>query len=152
MGHMSTTAISRRAALAIDVMTADVIAVTEHETLAGAWELLARGRFHHLPVVRTGRCVGLLDDRLLLRAITPATSTRGRRVGDLLPAPLVEVGPETPVDEVAAALQDAHRDAAVVVDDDGYLLGLITCFDIISLVARPAAPATRGPFHPVPGG
>jgi CBS domain-containing protein len=138
--------------LASDVMTAEVIAVTEQETLAGAWELLARGRFHHLPVVRAGRCVGLLDDRLLLRAVTPATSTRGRKVGDLLPAPLVEVGPDTPVDEVAAALQEAHRDAAVVVDDDGYLVGLITCFDLISLVARPAAPATPGRSHPaLPG-
>jgi cystathionine beta-synthase len=143
---MSPDVIAPPMPLASDVMTSDVIAVTEHETLAGAWELLARGRFHHLPVVRAGRCVGILDDRLLLRTMPPGTGTRGRRVADLLPAPLVEVGPDTPLDEVAAALRDGHRDAAAVVDDDGYLVGLITCFDLISLLARRAGPATPGPF------
>ena len=136
--------------VATDVMTPDVIAVTEQETLAGAWELLARGRFHHLPVVRAGKCVGILDDRLLLHTMPPGTGTRGRRVADLLPAPLVEVGPDTPLDEVAAAMRDGHRDAAAVVDDDGYLVGLITCFDIISTVARPTGPATRGWCPPAP--
>lgn len=133
-------------------MTADVIAVTESETLAGAWELLSRGRFHHLPVVRAGRCVGIIDDRLLLRTVTPGTSTRGRRVGDLLPTALVEVGPETPLHEVAHALTEAHRDAAAVVDDDGYLVGVITCFDLIATLARPAEPATRERSHPDPPG
>lgn len=149
---MSSDAVVRPMPLASDLMTTDVIAVTEHETLAGAWELLARGRFHHLPVVRSGRCVGMLDDRLVLRALTPASGTRGRRVADLLPAPLVEVGPDTPLDEVAAALVAAHRDAAAVVDDDGYLVGVITCFDIIATVARPAEPATRGRFPRAPRG
>jgi cystathionine beta-synthase len=127
---------------ASDVMTGDVVAVGEGETLAAAWELLARGRFHHLPVVRGGRCVGILDDRLLLRTMPPGTRTLGRKVADLLPAPLVEVGPDTPLPEVAAAMQASRCDAAAVADDDGYLLGLITCFDIIATVARPAAHAT----------
>jgi len=130
------------APVAGQVMTADVVAVTEHDSMAAAWELLARGTFHHLPVVRAGRCVGMLDDRLLLRTMPPGTGTRRRKVGDLLPAPLVEVGPDTPIAEVAAAMRDGHRDAAAVVDDDGYLLGVITCFDVISMVARPAAHAT----------
>jgi CBS domain-containing protein len=134
------------AVLAADVMTSDVIAVTEQETVAGAWELLARGRFHHLPVVRGGRCVGILDDRLLLRTMSPGAGTRGRRVADLLPAPLVEVSPATPLEEVAAAMVASHRDAAAVVDDDGYLVGVITCFDVISTVAQRAAPATRERF------
>ena len=129
------------------VMTTDVIAVTEQETLAGAWELLSRGRFHHLPVVRAGKCVGILDDRLLLRTMPPGSRTRGRRVSDLLPAPLIEVGVATPLDEVAAEMGERHLDAATVVDDDGYLVGLITCFDLIAVVARQAEPATPERSH-----
>ena len=120
-----------------DVMTPDPITITDRDTVAAAWELLARGRFHHLPVVRGGRCVGMLDDRALVQAWQPGMLTRVRRqVGDLLRREPVTVRVDRPLTEVAAILQREAVDAVPVVDEHDRLLGVVTSADIVATVAR----------------
>lgn len=120
-----------------DVMTTEVVWLTENDSVAAAWELLARGDFHHLPVVRGGCYVGVLDDRTLLRAWRPGVLTRVRRtIGELL-------GPEVPpgvaasasVAEVARILAERGLDFAAVVDDEGRLLGVVTACDLVRVLA-----------------
>lgn len=45
--------------------------MTPDDSLVAAWELMARGDIHHLPVAVGRRCVSLLDDRVV--ATTLAT-------------------------------------------------------------------------------
>lgn len=121
---------------AAEVMTPDPVSVTETESVAAAWELLARGNFHHLPVVRRGRCVGVLDDRVLLRAWRPGDLGRAhRRVSELLLPTFVTVSPTDPVSEVAATLCNHSIDAAPVIDGTGLMLGLVTASDLVRVLA-----------------
>lgn len=120
-----------------DVMTIEVVTVTETDSVAAAWELLARGDFHHLPVVRSGHYVGVLDDRALLRAWRPGALTRVRHtVGQFLGPAATGVSPSTPVVELARLLVDRGEDVAAVTADDGRLLGIVTASDLVRVLAR----------------
>lgn len=139
-----TTEETGSALTAADVMTPGPVAVTETDTVAAAWELLAAGDFHHLPVVRGDRCVGVLDDRTLLRAWRPGGYGRARRpVGELLGPSCLTVGPSLSIGEVADRLCAARVDAAPVVDESGRLLGLVTAWDLVHVLA--AHPPGTGP-------
>ena len=119
---------------AADVMTTEVVRISEHDSVAAAWELLSRGEFHHLPVVRGRRFVGMLDDRLLIRAMDPGTVTRRRRVAELLPATVVSVPPDLGIVDVARRMGASGRDAVAVVDGDE-LLGVLTSVDLVAVLA-----------------
>ncbi len=44
-----------------DVMTRNVVTIAEDATIDVAMNLMTQGRFRHLPVVREGRCVGIVS-------------------------------------------------------------------------------------------
>ena len=44
-----------------DVMTRNLVTIEEGATIDEAMGLMTRGRFRHLPVVRDGRCVGIVS-------------------------------------------------------------------------------------------
>jgi hypothetical protein len=53
-----------------EIMTADVVTVTPHQSLADAMALMATHRFHHLLVTNAdGKLLGVLSDRDLLSAL-----------------------------------------------------------------------------------
>ena len=64
-----------------DLMTTEVVTLTEDETLAHAQRCMARGRIRHLPVTREGRLVGLITHRDLLAASFSKLPTPVRRNG-----------------------------------------------------------------------
>ena len=131
---LGTVAIERLTAA--DVMTPDPITITDRDTVAAAWELLARGAFHHLPVVHAGRCIGMLDDRTLLQAWQPGMLSRVRRqVVDLLPRRPATVRPDLPLVEVAGVLRRQGVDAVAVMDAHERLVGVVTSADIVAAVA-----------------
>ncbi len=127
--------------IASDIMSTDLVMVSENESIASAWELLARGRFHHLPVLRRGHLVGVLDDQTLVRARTPGTvGTAARKVvGDILPRSFPSVRPDAPFAEIVARLRREGVDALPVVRDDGDFLGMVTATDVIAVLAEALA-------------
>jgi CBS domain-containing protein len=111
---------------AVDVMRRSV-AMGDHETVHAAWELMRRSGLTHVPVVRYGRTVGLLDDPQLLRAIVHGMGGGGAR-----PVATVASGRWLAVDEgdglraVYERLVRAGLPAAVVLDRNRSPLGVIT--------------------------
>ncbi len=69
-----------------------------------------------------------------------------RYVDDLMSRPVETVAPETTVRAAAATLLEHAVGAAVVVDDDGRLAGILTATDVLRLVD-----AGRSPDTPVEG-
>ncbi|NOZ51495.1 MAG: CBS domain-containing protein [Chloroflexi bacterium] len=61
---------------------------------------------------------------------------KGRRVGDVMHQGVVACRPTTPLSTVAAAMNERNISAIVVIDDDGYLQGLVSQTDLVRLKAQ----------------
>jgi CBS domain-containing protein len=52
-----------------DIMSAPAISVTPEDTVHHCMQLMTEGRFRHLPVVKSGRVVGMLSIGDLVKAV-----------------------------------------------------------------------------------
>jgi acetoin utilization protein AcuB len=87
----------------------------------------------HLPVVRGHRCVGMVTEADLLRAITvaPSAPTAGTLCHRCPPT----VPPDAGLPAVAAAILAGGLDAALVVHGCA-LVGIVTSIDVLAAIAE----------------
>jgi CBS domain-containing membrane protein len=122
-------------------MTTDLLAVSERESVAAAWELLARSRHRHLPVLRGQECVGLLDHATLVRATATNHTVNPRQpVGELIQRRPVKARPSEELSIVIERMQRAGADTAVVIDGRDALVGIITATDLLGALVRALQP------------
>jgi CBS domain-containing protein len=129
-----------------DLMSTELVTLTEDETLAHAERCMDRGRIRHLPVVRNGKLVGLVTHRDLLAAsfslFADVDRDEQRRVFATIPVKelmhrdVVTVSPDLLVSEAARILLKNKFGCLPVVADDDTLLGLITEADFLRLTVR----------------
>jgi CBS domain-containing membrane protein len=129
-----------------DLMTTDVVTLTEDETLAHAQRCMARGRIRHLPVVREDHLVGLITHRDLLAAsfsiFAEVEATEQRRVFDTVRVveamhrDVVTVSPDLAVSNAARILLENKYGCLPVVDDTQLLLGIVTEADFLRLTVQ----------------
>ncbi len=146
-----------------DLMSHEVITISEEMSLAAAARLLSRGNVSGAPVVDgAGVCVGVISatDFLVLADRTcpvvagPCTAPMcvcsewqvmdpaelpPDEVRDHMTADPVTVGPDSPVSEVARAMLDAHIHRVIVVDTWRRPVGVVSSTDLIAAVARDEA-------------
>ena len=110
-----------------EIMSRDVIAIRESQSVAEARHLLHARRLLSLPVVDdAGRVRGLISPLDLAR--------EGEEARDIASEPLL-VSADTPVAQLLRALTSGTRREAVVVDQDRMLRGLVTQTDLLAAVA-----------------
>lgn len=122
------------------VMTAHVVAITPDSPLHTALRLMASSKVRHLPVIEGSRCLGLVVETDLVRAVAIG--------GPLLIGPLVRPVPMVPVGgrrSLAARAVLAGDVDAVVVTDGDRLVGIVTVTDLVRSLAtdvhaEPAVP------------
>lgn len=129
-----------------ELMSAEVVTLTEEDTLAHAQRCMALGRIRHLPVVRGRRLVGLVTHRDLLAAsfsvFAEVDTDEQRRVFvavpvvDLMHRDVVTVGPDLPVAQAARVLLDNKFGCLPVVGERGELEGIVTEADFLRLTVR----------------
>ncbi|HWL37994.1 MAG TPA: CBS domain-containing protein [Frankiaceae bacterium] len=124
-----------REPLVSSVMTRLLVTVGPDESVYAAWDLLSRGRIHHLPVVVQGRCVAVVEDRAVAAAIAGPIASGRHRVADVMPSRVHCVLPDTPVRRVAEIMALEETTAVPVVDEHMELLGLVTHRDVVRAVA-----------------
>jgi predicted transcriptional regulator len=124
-----------RTLTASDLMSRMLLTVTPEQHVLLAWELLMSAGVHHLPVVENGRCLAVLDDRLLAREwVVGPLSQSQRRVRELCTGPAPSVSPETPVSRVARLMHLTGADAVTVIKDREFV-GLVTVHDLVAALA-----------------
>jgi len=136
-----------------DVMTSDVATVGPDTELRDVAALLVRKRISGVPVVESGRVVGVVSERDILFKERPSVGMhRGVLAwlmdeGDLMlkvdartalsamTAPAVTIGPARAVADAAALMLDAGVSRLPVVDGHG-LVGIVTRHDLVRVFAR----------------
>jgi CBS domain-containing membrane protein len=129
-----------------DLMSTDLVTLTEDETLTDAQRCMARGRIRHLPVVRDGRLVGLVTHRDLLAAsfsiFAEVEANEQRRVFSTVPVvelmhrDVVTVSPNLGASQAARILLENKYGCLPAVGEGGELLGIVTEADFLRLTVR----------------
>ena len=129
-----------------DLMSTDLVTLTEDETLAHAQRCMARGRIRHLPVVRDGRLTGLVTHRDLLAAsfsiFAEVERNEQRRIFDTVGVveamhrDVITVSPDLGVAQAAGILLENKYGCLPVVDGEGILIGIVTEADFLRLTVR----------------
>jgi acetoin utilization protein AcuB len=109
--------------------------VSSASTLAEAHRLMRERGIRHLPVVDSGRLVGVVSQRDLylletLRGVDP----EAERVGEAMTPEPYACAPAAALEEVALAMADRKLGSAVVVDR-GEVVGLFTTVDALRALA-----------------
>lgn len=113
----------------VDVMSTQVVAVTDDTMQAQAWNLLVQKGVSQAPVLNAqGRVVGLL-----LRAdMAPLVQ---RPVTKIMLSPIPTVAHSTELRRLARVLLDTGLPGLPVTDDEGTLTGFVSRTDILRAVA-----------------
>jgi len=129
-----------------DVMTKDVTALTEDESLAFVEEQIEKSHFRHLPVVDGKKLVGLLTHRDMLRLTSSPLDAESKLrenrlleftyVRDVMQTDLITVTEDTPLVKAAILMREKKTGCVPVIDDDGNLVGILTLTDLLSLAIR----------------
>jgi len=117
-----------------------VITTTAEQSLKMAQERMRKHGIRRLPVVHSGRLVGIVTDRDVRQAwASPATSLSTHEllylldkvtVGEIMTRKLFTVTPDTPLVE-AARLLHAHKIGGLPVVEGEVLVGIITETDLL---------------------
>jgi CBS domain-containing protein len=129
-----------------DIMTREVITLSEEDNLSGVSEGMERFRFRHLPVVDGKKLVGLITHRNLLKVAASSlehanqrkTETLNERLfaRDIMIRDLVTVREDTPLVEAARLLWNEKLGCLPVVAADHQLVGIVTEADFVLLAMR----------------
>jgi CBS domain-containing membrane protein len=142
-----------RAVTAAEIMTTDVVAVNPDTPVAEVAAAMGRRGVSGIPVVDAGHKVvgvisekdflsrmGVAEPRNFMSLVAGCLMTKGcvalpikrATAADIMTSPAVTVAPDTPVQTIAALLNDRGINRVPVTDPAGRLLGLVSRGDIVT--------------------
>lgn len=135
-----------------DIMTKEVVAVTEDTTLKEVAGLMARHRISGVPVLdKENKVAGVVSEKDFLKRMGEpegmtfmavvseclegsgclAVSIRGKKASDIMSSPAITVGEDTPVLEIGKVLGKGLINRVPVVDEKGRLIGIVSRADLV---------------------
>jgi len=133
-----------------DVMSHQIVTISEAERLSTVEDIMTLGGVRHMPVVNSGRLVGVVSERDLLRASISTLEESGtddRRaflnaveIASVMSHPPIVVGPRASVSQAARLMADHKIGCLPVIDDAEALIGMITETDVLLYFAGQPAP------------
>jgi CBS domain-containing protein len=121
-------------------MKLNVVSISADDTLRIVHEIMELGRVRHLPVVRSGRLVGVVSERDLLHAslsnvIGIAREEQdlfleGVKIGQVMSSPPTWIGPDASIQEAAALMAEKKIGCLPVVDGEK-IAGILTETDLL---------------------
>ncbi|MGB7373558.1 CBS domain-containing protein [Pontixanthobacter sp.] len=109
-----------------DVVSCDVSA-SVRDTVA----ILASKRIGALPVMKAGSLAGIFSERdVIYRLADLGADCLDKKVGEIMTAPAITVGPQTKIDD-ALAMMTRRRIRHLPVVDNGAMCGFISIGDLV---------------------
>jgi CBS domain-containing protein len=109
--------------------------IAPEATVYEALEVMAGKGVGALPVISSGRLVGLLSERDYARKIIlRGRSSRETKVGEVMSAPAITVAPDCSVEEAMRIMTESRVRHLPVVASNGDLLGIISIGDLVKWI------------------
>jgi len=141
-----------------DVMTHLVVMLYPNDTLHDAARKLARNQISGAPVVEDGKVVGIVSESDLVTAAMPSIrSERGasildfftvighrrsrahhhaQHVSEIMSPVVIQIPPTTSIWKAASIMERRGVKRLPVVDEEGFLMGVISRADVVKAMAR----------------
>jgi diguanylate cyclase (GGDEF)-like protein/PAS domain S-box-containing protein len=118
-----------------DFLTPEVIAVSPNDSVATAISLMKAKAISCLPVLESGRPVGIFTERNLTRhLVVNGFNFSDKPIAQVMTSPVLTVRPETPLYESYGLLVANKIRHLVVIDENGMAIGVVTLSNIISFL------------------
>ena len=121
-----------------DVMRPDFIEVAPEDTLGEVAERMTAVNVGAVAVKDSGRLIGILTERDLLKAMAARVHSSEARVRQWMTPDPVTVTAQTDVEEAARIMIDNGFRHLPVVDDDDRVVGIISLRRVVSAAQTPA--------------
>lgn len=121
-----------------DVMTKAPRCIEPHQPAKLAWQWMDELKVRHLPVRESGKIVGIVSERDLGLLASPARAGRelaAQKVEDAMISGVLTVFESDSVKNVASSMLSHRVGSAVVVGDDGGVLGIFTDSDALRILS-----------------
>jgi len=126
----------------IQIIDRDPISVDIDQKVSDALRILTSGRFNHLPIIRSGKLVGLLSttDMLELKASTLLSdgpesvefADKHYELSNIMSKDVISVSDRATVGDAATQLSAGGFHSLPVVDREDRLVGIVTTTDLIN--------------------
>jgi len=139
-----------------DIMTTNVVTIPSSTSIADAKRIMEAHRIRRLPVVDKGKLVGMVTERRL-ESVSPSKATsltvwelsyllNKTTVKEIMEKNVVTVSPDMSAEE-SLAIAQGHKVGALVVIEDGRVVGIVTTNDFFYKIVNPilglGQPGTR---------
>jgi len=129
-----------------DIMTTNIVTVPSNISLAEAKRIMAAHRIRRLPVVDKGKLVGIVTEHRL-ESVSPSKATsltvwelsyllEKTTVKEIMERDVITCSPDTSVEE-SVAIAQSNRVGALVVVEDGRVVGISSTNDIFYKIVNP---------------
>ncbi|HAZ31770.1 MAG TPA: histidine kinase [Dehalococcoidia bacterium] len=129
-----------------EFMTTNVVTVSSNTSIADARKFMVTHNILRLPVVDKGKLVGIVSKRRIAEASpSPATSLSvwelnyllaKMTVKEIMVKDVITISSDATA-EAALALAQQHKVGALVVVDEGHLVGIVTTNDFVYRILNP---------------
>jgi CBS domain-containing protein len=113
-----------------DVMTPNPRTCSPFSTVLEAVMIFRDADCGAVPIVESGKPIGVLTDRDVALALAEFPDLVGCSVSDIMSRDVIAVTPETTLDQVEAKITEEGIRRLLVVDREGALLGIVSWADL----------------------
>jgi len=117
-----------------DLMTKDVITVSEDMSIVELAKVLYENKISGVPVVdKDKKLVGVVTEKDLINIIFSG-NVRNTKVGDIMSRNIIKFTPDTDIDKIALAISEKNVRRVIIVDDKDKVVGIVSRRDIIKML------------------